>query len=104
MNALGMPARDHLPAALLSAGAAMLDLALDAQQSESLLAYAALMHKWNKVYNLTAIRDPQQVISHHLLDSLAVVPFVSGASVLDVGSGAGLPGIPLAIARPDIAV
>lgn len=70
-----------------------------------LAAYAALLVKWNKIYNLTAIRDPRQVVTHHLLDSLAVLPFVDGVATLaDVGSGGGLPGIPLALARPELAV
>ncbi|MCZ2174763.1 MAG: 16S rRNA (guanine(527)-N(7))-methyltransferase RsmG, partial [Burkholderiales bacterium] len=64
-----------------------------------------LLGKWNKVYNLTALRDEEQVISHHLLDSLAVLPQLSAAKRLaDIGSGGGLPGIPLAIARPDLEV
>lgn len=76
----------------------------DAAQAR-LLAYAALLLKWNKVYNLTAIRDPGQALTHHLLDSLAVLPHLDGIVTLaDVGSGGGLPGIPLAIARPVLAV
>ncbi|MBS1190628.1 MAG: rRNA m(7)G-527 methyltransferase [Rhodocyclaceae bacterium] len=79
-----------------------LDLPTDAQ--EKLLAYRDLLLKWNRTYNLTALRDPEQAISHHLLDSLAILPWIRGDSLLDVGSGGGLPGIPLAIARPDLQV
>lgn len=85
----------------LKLGAQQLDIALTAEQHHLLSAYVALLHKWNKVYNLTAIRDPQQMIAHHLLDSLAVLPHLWGGRWLDVGCGAGLPGMVLAIMRPD---
>ncbi len=86
-------------------GVEALGLSLSSGARERLLAYAALLLKWNRVYNLTAIRDPEQVITHHLLDSLAVVPHVGGvARLADVGSGGGLPGIPLAIACPTLTV
>ena len=88
----------------LAAGVAALGLTLPAGAEAKLLAYLALLEKWNRVYNLTAVRDAERMVSHHLLDSLAAVPFFQGGSVLDVGSGGGLPGIPLAIARPDLQV
>lgn len=86
----------------LAEGLARLNLALPADTQQKLLDYLALVQKWNKVYNLTAVRDAGKMLTHHLLDSLAVVPHVANAkSILDVGSGAGLPGIPLALALPD---
>ena len=80
----------------------VIDLGLAISQSDraKLIAYLGLLQKWNRVYNLTAIREQARLVSYHLLDSLAVVPHLSGGSIVDVGSGAGLPGIPLAIARP----
>jgi len=88
----------------LAAGVAALGLTLPAGAEAKLLAYLALLEKWNRVYNLTAVRDAERMVSHHLLDSLAAVPFFQGQVVLDVGSGGGLPGIPLAIARPELQV
>ncbi|OGU19786.1 MAG: 16S rRNA (guanine(527)-N(7))-methyltransferase [Hydrogenophilales bacterium RIFOXYD1_FULL_62_11] len=88
----------------LAAGVAALDLAMPADAEAKLLAYLALLDKWNRVYNLTAVRDIERMVSHHLLDSLAAVPLFQAESVLDVGSGGGLPGIPLAIARPELQV
>lgn len=92
------------PEQQLSAGIADLGLALPKGAEAKLLAYLALLGKWNRVYNLTAVRDAGRMVSHHLLDSLAAVPFFDGETVLDVGSGGGLPGIPLAIARPELQV
>ncbi|MDZ4202872.1 MAG: 16S rRNA (guanine(527)-N(7))-methyltransferase RsmG [Gallionella sp.] len=85
----------------LRSGTEQLGLALDDGAHQKMLAYLDLLHKWNKVYNLTAIRDPQQMVSHHLLDSLAVMPHLWAGRWLDVGCGAGLPGVVLAIAQPD---
>ena len=89
------------PAAALQRGLSMLALALPPGAQEKLLAYLELLTKWNRTYNLTAIRDPLQMVSHHLLDSLAVLGAIPAGSLADVGSGAGLPGIPIAIAEPD---
>ena len=89
------------PAEELQHGIAQLGITLGADAQRKLLGYLALLHKWNKVYNLTAIRDPQQMVSHHLLDSLAVMPHLWAGRWLDVGCGAGLPGLVLAVAQPD---
>ncbi|KAF7598928.1 MAG: 16S rRNA (guanine(527)-N(7))-methyltransferase RsmG [Candidatus Dactylopiibacterium carminicum] len=89
----------------LAAGVAKLGLDLDERTQERLLAYGALLTKWNKVYNLTAIRDEAGLIDLHLLDSLTMLPWVKDFSAIaDVGTGGGLPGIPLAICRPGMAV
>ncbi|AXS81267.1 16S rRNA (guanine(527)-N(7))-methyltransferase RsmG [Dechloromonas sp. HYN0024] len=88
----------------LAGGLAALDIALPPEAQQKLMAFRDLLLKWNKTYNLTALRDPAQAISHHLLDSLAILPHVGPGNLLDVGSGGGLPGIPLAIARSDLAV
>lgn len=88
----------------LSAGLREMKIALGAEQEARLLAYLELIGKWNRTYNLTAIHEPERMLTHHLLDSLAILPMLEPTSLLDVGSGAGLPGIPLAIARPELAV
>ncbi|MGE5472049.1 MAG: 16S rRNA (guanine(527)-N(7))-methyltransferase RsmG [Bacteroidota bacterium] len=88
----------------LASGLAALGLDLPAAAQDKLLAFRDLLLKWNKTYNLTALRDPAQAISHHLLDSLAILPHVGTGPLLDVGSGGGLPGIPLAIACPELSV
>src|SRR3989441_1476564 len=87
----------------LAAGVAALGLDIDAAAQTKLLAYTALLDKWNRTHNLTAIREPQRVVTHHLLDALATLPHLPDAKslrLIDVGSGGGLPGVPLAIARP----
>jgi 16S rRNA (guanine527-N7)-methyltransferase len=89
----------------LAAGIEQLGLALNEETQQRLLAYGALLMKWNKVYNLTAIRDEASMIDLHLLDSLAILPHLAHVTrVADIGSGGGLPGIPLAICRPDCEV
>ena len=90
-------------AQLLGDGIKEMNLDVSAAQQDKLLDYLALMNKWNSVYNLTSLRDPMQMVTHHLLDSLAAVPAFAGArNVLDVGAGGGLPGVVLAICRPDM--
>ena len=88
----------------LTQGARELGVDLSEAQHEKLLGYLALLIKWNKAYNLTAVRDPDEMVSRHLLDSLSVVPYIQGERQLDVGSGGGMPGIPLAILFPDMNV
>jgi 16S rRNA (guanine527-N7)-methyltransferase len=88
----------------LGRATAALGLALADTQVATLERYLDLLEKWNRVYNLTAIRERSRMVTHHLLDSLAVLPHVRGPRVLDVGSGAGLPGIPLAVAGPALHV
>jgi 16S rRNA (guanine527-N7)-methyltransferase len=97
------------PIDTLRTGAAAMGVALSDRQGEQLLAYGTLMLKWNKVYNLTALRDPATVLTHHLLDSLAAVAplqreWAGKGKLLDVGSGGGLPGVVIAIMRPDLEV
>jgi len=93
-----------MSAITLAAGLAELGITLPDEAQRKLLAFRDLLLKWNKTYNLTALRDPAQAISHHLLDSLAILPYVGAGPLLDVGSGGGLPGIPLAISKPERSV
>lgn len=86
---------------LLASGLRELNLALDEPVRSQMIVFLELLTKWNQAYNLTAVRDPVQMVPRHLLDSLAIVPFLRGDRVVDVGSGAGLPGLPLAMACPD---
>lgn len=89
------------PATQLADGIAALGLSIPESNQARLLQYLALIQKWNRVHNLTAVRKPEAMLALHVLDSLAVLPYVSGPRIADVGSGAGLPGIPLALARPE---
>ena len=86
---------------LLSSGLSQLQLTVSTEAQDKLIAYLHLLQKWNHTYNLTAITDFDKMITYHLLDSLSIAPFVTGNNIVDVGSGAGLPGIPLAIYFPD---
>ena len=97
---LKLPAEPHL-APLLEAGMQQMGVEYSSEQRDMLLAYLQLLMTWNRAYNLTAIRDPGEMIRLHLLDSLAVLPHISGKRLIDVGTGAGLPGIPLAIMCPE---
>ncbi|MGH8233321.1 MAG: 16S rRNA (guanine(527)-N(7))-methyltransferase RsmG [Rhodanobacteraceae bacterium] len=98
-----MPPTSSL-ATRLADGLAAMRLSLSEGAQTQLVAYLELLAKWNRSYNLTAVRDPAEMVPRHLLDSLVVLPYVLGETLADLGSGAGLPGIPLAIARPDLAV
>lgn len=95
--------------AKLAAGLEEMELQLTQQQQQKLLEYVALIYKWNQVHNLTAVRDPLEMVTLHILDSLSLLPFLNGPFVdgkrlLDVGAGAGLPSIPLAICLPELQV
>ena len=88
----------------LARGLMAMNTCVSPEQQEKLLAYLDLLYKWNRVYSLTALKADDQAVSHHLLDSLSILPFVPTGNLLDVGSGGGTPGIPLAIVRPELAV
>ena len=92
---------DDACALLLRRGCREIGLDLTTSEHAALLAYLALLVKWNKTYNLTAVREPEAMVVRHLLDSIAIEPLVDGQRLIDVGTGAGLPGIPLAILNPD---
>jgi 16S rRNA (guanine527-N7)-methyltransferase len=85
----------------LQRGLESLALRLTQEQQSRLLAFIALLVKWNRVYNLTSVRNAQDMLIRHIIDSLSILPYVQGVRIIDVGAGAGLPGIPLAIAKPE---
>jgi len=94
---------NHFPSPLhliLHTGLEEMGFMFPEQTEQRLLDYISLLSKWNETYNLTAVREPIQMITHHILDSLSIRPYLIGPNILDIGTGAGLPGIPLAIARP----
>lgn len=88
-------------ASQLARGIDTLGVSVSASQQEQLLAYLALLIKWNKAYNLTAVREPSQMVTRHLLDSLAIAPFLKDRRYIDVGTGGGLPGVPMSILYPE---
>lgn len=88
--------------ARLADGLEHMGMELARDRIESMIAYLLLLARWNRAYNLTAVRDPMDMVPKHLLDSLAVLPYVAGADVLDLGTGPGLPGLPLALAMPEV--
>lgn len=89
----------------LQMGLQQMNISLTAEQQQKLLDYVALLLKWNSTYNLTALRQEDQMLSHHVLDSLTLLPYLDGIkNIIDVGSGGGMPGIPTAICRPDIQI
>ncbi|HUL94269.1 MAG TPA: 16S rRNA (guanine(527)-N(7))-methyltransferase RsmG [Burkholderiales bacterium] len=104
MTALAAASRQEGLASQLAQGLAALGLDLSREAQERMLHHLQLLEKWNRVHNLTAIRQGEKAVSVHLLDSLAVLPYLSGSRFLDAGSGAGFPGIPVAIARPEAQV
>jgi len=104
MAAQSDTALDPVLARAIERGAVRLGVRLDGAQIAQLVGYLALLQHWNRAYNLTAVRDPAQMVPRHLLDSLSIAPLITGQRVLDIGSGAGLPGLVLAIALPALNV
>jgi 16S rRNA (guanine527-N7)-methyltransferase len=104
MTELAMGSRQDELASQLEQGVRALGLEVSPEMQSKLLRHLELVEKWNRVHNLTSIRDGAKAVSSHLLDSLAILPHLSGSRVLDAGSGAGFPGIPIAVARPDMQV
>lgn len=102
MTALAIGSRQDQLAIQLELGIQALGLELGSEAQSQLLRHLELLEKWNRIHNLTAVQDKAKAVSVHLLDSLSVVPHLEGKRFLDVGSGAGFPGIPIAVARPDI--
>jgi len=92
---------DRAVRARLTAGLERMDIALSGDQVEAIVRYLLLLRRWNRAYNLTGVRTPLEMVSKHLLDSLSVLPYLYGDKLLDLGTGPGLPGIPLAIAAPE---
>lgn len=92
------------PADELERGASALGIPLTVLQRDRMLQYVALISKWNRVYNLTAIRENEKAVTYHLLDSLSILPHLGAEVILDIGTGAGLPGIPLALAAPNLRI
>lgn len=88
----------------LASGIEQLGINVSDEQRRTMMAYVALLAKWNRAYNLTAVRDPAQMVTRHLLDSLTILPYLGAGSLLDVGTGAGIPGLIVAICRPDQAI
>ncbi|MFO8046592.1 MAG: 16S rRNA (guanine(527)-N(7))-methyltransferase RsmG [Halomonas sp.] len=99
-----MTAEDQRVEARLDQGLDRLGIIVHPDQRQRLLALVGLLHKWNRAYNLTAIRSPEEMVARHLLDSAAILPFVKGPTLLDVGAGPGFPGLVLAILIPELAV
>lgn len=99
-----MVSAEKLAESLHSGLARIAGLDMEETQEAALLLYLDLLHRWNQAYNLTAVKEPAGMITRHLLDSLAIVPWVGNGRLLDAGTGAGLPGIPLAIADPQLKV
>lgn len=91
-------------AKLLKSALVEMSLEVDDEKQQKLLDYVALIHKWNQVHNLTAVREQRDMITLHILDSLSVLPYIACRSLLDVGAGAGLPSIPLAICTPELQI